>query len=223
MITVYPIHSWMANAYLLENESGLYLVDACSPGAQRQILDMIKALKKELRLIYITHAHFDHYGSAAAVQRLTGAKIAIHAADARAMALGQTPIRSAHGRGRLSLPFAGLVNIPNRRLGAQADALLQDGERLDAYGLTGRVLHTPGHTPGSTCLLVDNLPENGLLAFTGDLVTGGRSPALQRLYADDWTQLSQSLARLQAARPVYAYPGHGKRPIPADVLQQLRG
>ncbi len=221
MIRVHLIRTWMSNAYLVENATGLYLVDACAPGSQKQILQKIDELGKELKLIIITHAHFDHYGSAVAVRKATQAQIAIHSADAQAMAQGLTPIRSAHGRGRFTLPFLPLMNGVSRPLRTEADLVLEDGSRLDAFGLPARVLHTPGHTPGSICLLVED-PPHGPLAFTGDLVTAGHTPALQRLYADDWLQLAHSLARLQAVQPGQVYCGHGSRPIAGEVFLQIK-
>lgn len=221
MIHVHPIQTWMSNAYLVENETGLLLVDACSPGSQNQILRKVEKLGKELRLIFITHAHFDHYGSAAAVRRVTRAPIAIHCADAKAMSKGQTPIRSAHGRGRLTLPFLPLMNGASYWWKTAPDFLVEDGTRLDEYGVPAQVLHTPGHTSGSTCLLVENGPQ-GPLAFTGDLVTAGRVPALQRLYADDWHAMALSMARLQAIQPHRVYCGHGSRPITGDIFQQIQ-
>lgn len=219
MIIVHPFLSWMSNVYLLENEAGLFLVDAAPPGYHQHILRVIRQSKKDLKIIYITHAHFDHYGSAAALREQTGAKIAIHHADARAMSRGQTPIRSAHGRSRWTVPFLPLVNLAYPWLKTAPDILLEDDERLDSFGLPASILHTPGHTPGSTCLLVDN-GADGPLAFTGDLVSGSHHPHLQNLYADDWSQLPESLARVQAARPAQVYPGHGSRPISGDVFQQ---
>lgn len=221
MIRVHTIQTRLSNAFLLENETGLFLVDACAPGSHTRILREIERLGKPLKLIFITHAHFDHYGSAAAVRAATRAPIAIHAADAAAMARGQTPIRSAHGRGRLTLPLVPLMNNVAARWKTDADLVLQDGSRLDAYGLPGCLLHTPGHTAGSACLLVEN-ERGGPLAFTGDLVTAGRVPAMQRLYADDWRAMAESLARLQAEQPAQVYCGHGSRPIPGDIFQQIQ-
>ncbi|MEM5775286.1 MAG: MBL fold metallo-hydrolase [Anaerolineaceae bacterium] len=193
MIRVHTIQTRLSNAFLLENETGLFLVDACAPGSHVRVLQEVERLRKQLKLIFITHAHFDHYGSAAAVKAATQAPIAIHSADAAAMARGLTPIRSARGRGRLSLPLVPLMNRLITRWKTEADVLVQDGSRLDEYGLPARVLHTAGHTPGSTCLLVQN-GRTGPLAFTGDLVTAGRVPALQRLYADDWRAIAGGTA-----------------------------
>ena len=214
----------MAQAYLIEGERGLVLVDAGAPHSERRIVAKMRALgRDDLRLIYITHAHLDHYGSAAALRRLTGAPIAVHRADAQAMAGGETPLGSARGRGRLTqalLPLAEWPLWPNRFLWPEPtppDLLLEDGDTLHAYGLDAVVLHTPGHTPGSTCLLV-----KGRLAFVGDLLSTNGRPRVQHLYADDWSLIPRSLARLQAQDPAWVFPGHGHRALSGKALLSLR-
>jgi len=220
MITIHSLFTWMSNIYLLENETGVFLVDAGAPGYEKQILRLIRQTKKELKLIYITHAHFDHYGCAARLREKTGAKIAIHHADAEAISQGQTPIRSAHGRGRLTMPFLPLFNLTHARFRTSPDIFLDDNVSLDPFGLQAHVIHTPGHTVGSTSLLVEN-GDNDLLAFTGDLVVGSDHPHLQSLYANDWSQLPESLKKVQAARPTKVFPGHGSHFISGNVFQQL--
>jgi len=207
----------MASGYLVEDGAGLVLVDAGSPGQERRVLQRMRALDRDdLRLIYITHGHFDHYGSAAALRRLTGAPIAIHRADAEAMARGETPLGEARGRGRLTryvLPLA------EQALGVEAtraDILLDDGDGLDGLGVEGRALHLPGHTPGSSALWVGEG-----LCFVGDLVSTTGRPHAQCLYACDWLALRASLARLAALHPATIYPGHGSRPLPGTALVSL--
>lgn len=211
----------MSSAFLIENDHGLTLVDAGAPGDARQIIGAVEELGKTLRLIFITHAHFDHYGSANAVRAETGAPVAIHSADADAMAQGRTPIRLARGRGVLALPFLPLLALWKKRLQTTPDRILQDGDRLDDYGLPAYVLHTPGHTAGSCCLILENGVHEADAAFAGDLVTAGRQPALQRLYANDWGQLHDSLARLQALHPARVYAAHGHGPIGTQALQKI--
>jgi len=217
-LQVHMIRAWMVCAYLIECESGLVLVDTGFSGNEQRVLKKMRTLgRDDLRLIYITHAHLDHYGSAAALQRLTGAAIAIHKADAAAMACGRTPVRSARGIGRLGRP---LVPLAERVLGpgpTPSDILFDDGDNLCEFGLDAVVIHTPGHTPGSSCLLVE-----GHLAFVGDLLTSNGRPVLQRLYADDWSLLPDSLARVQRLRPKLVYPGHARHPLSGDALQCLR-
>jgi glyoxylase-like metal-dependent hydrolase (beta-lactamase superfamily II) len=219
---IHTLYLRMSNAFLIENDQGIILVDTGMPGDERRILEKVDSLGKPLRLIFITHAHFDHYGAARAVRSKTGAPLAIHTGDASAMAQGLTPIRSARGRGRLTLPFLPLLALWKKQLQTTADVLLKDGDQLDNYGLCARVLHTPGHTPGSCCLLLENEMQKTTAAFAGDLVTAGRQPALQQLYADDWEQLNTSLERLRACHPDRVFAGHGSHPITAEGLQGIK-
>ncbi len=216
-LQVITIHAGMSLAYLIVGQMGVVLVDSGSPGNAHLILrEMHKLGRENLRLIFITHANFDHYGSAAALRQMTGAPLAAHRADAVYLQRGLTPIGSTRGRGRLISPFLGLVDqfVPTEA--APPDVLLEDGSELHDFGLDARVVHTPGHTPGSCCLLVE-----GRLAFVGDLVTGGRRPHAQRYFAVDWSQLPASLKRVQALHPEWVYPGHGRRPLSGAEFQAI--
>jgi len=216
-LQVHNISLGMARAYLVESEAGLALVDAGLPRYERSVLRRMRTLGwDDLQLIFITHAHLDHYGSAAALRRLTGAPIAVHRADGEAMARGETRLGSVRGRGRLLRAFLPLFGPCLRPEPTVADLLLSDGDDLGAYGLDAVVLHTPGHTPGSSCLLVE-----GQVAFVGDLLSTIGRPHVQRFFADDWSLIPGSLARLQALRPEWVYVGHGRRPLSGQALQHL--
>ncbi|MEZ4556509.1 MAG: hypothetical protein R2854_08680 [Caldilineaceae bacterium] len=93
---------------------------------------------------------------------------------------------------------------------------MEDGDRLDEYGLDGYVLHTPGHTPGSSTLIVDDQ-----YAFAGDLVSATGSPHAQNSYAFSWLRVAESLARLQELDPTLTFAGHGTEPITAPELESL--
>jgi hydroxyacylglutathione hydrolase len=214
---IHAVPLGLSEAYLLETDAGLVLIDAGLPHQERIILRHVQALGSDnLQLIFITHAHLDHYGSAAALRRLTGAPVAIHRADAEALARGKTRLGSARGSGKLMQVLLPLVEVFLRPEPVQADLLLEDGNHLDDFGLEARVIHTPGHTLGSSCLIV----EEGL-GFVGDLLTNTGRPHLQRLFAEDWSLLRQSYARLQGIELETAYPGHGRSPVSGKVLQQL--
>lgn len=214
---IHSLRAGLSAAYLIEAEGGWVLVDTGSPGQAGRILSTLRALGGgRLRLIYITHAHFDHYGSARALRQQTGAPIAIHAADEAAMAAGETPIRTVRGRGwlgRLLLPLAEWALRPEP---IQADIILADGQRMSAYGLDAVVMHTPGHTPGSSSLIVADE-----VAFVGDLLVTTGCLHAQNLYASDWSQLAHSLARLKRRPLSRIYAGHGRRPAHGAALQGL--
>lgn len=138
--------------------------------------------------ILLTHGHFDHIGAAAQVVAATGAPLLVHADDAAS-------ITSAKGSGGALFGFD--VSAP------RADGTLTDGDDIAAGGLTLTVIHTPGHTPGSVCLIGDEDLFSGDTLFAGSVgrtdFAGGDMRAMQR-----------SIARL-AALPdgVRVHPGHG--------------
>jgi len=217
-IRIHPLPAGLAIAFLIESPQGLYLVDSGSPRTGQVVLRKLRELgRSDLKLIFITHAHFDHYGSAAELRRQTGAPIAAHPADAQAMSLGLSPLGTTRAHGfllRLSLPVALRLQPVEPTL---CDIPMEDGETLERFGLDAYVLHTPGHTPGHCCLIVERNT-----AFVGDLISRQPRPGLQRLAATHWDLLSNSLAQLQAARPDWIYTGHGRTPLNWDQLQQIR-
>ncbi len=216
-LAVHSIVTGMSTVQLIESDAGLVLVDAGLPRYERKVVRRMRALGRDtLGLIFVTHAHLDHYGSAAALRRLTGAPIAIHRADGDAMARGLTPLGSVRGHGRLMWVLLRLLEPFLRPEPTAADVLLDDGDDLRAYGLDAVVLHTPGHTPGSSCLIVE-----GRLAFVGDLLSTTIRPRVQRSFAHDWSLIPRSLARLQALGPELVYAGHGCRPLSGQALQRL--
>jgi glyoxylase-like metal-dependent hydrolase (beta-lactamase superfamily II) len=134
--------------------------------------------RTDLRLIWITHAHYDHYGSAAALRESTGARIGVHPADAGSLVAGQSPLGTPHRYGFIYSLGQSLVNRAWPLPATSPDFTLDDGETLGRFGLDASVLHTPGHTPGHTCLL---LP--GGIACAGDLIASFPRPRLQALLA----------------------------------------
>jgi hydroxyacylglutathione hydrolase len=215
---IHPLACGLGYAFLIELPHGLYLIDSGSPGEQDQVLAKMEELgRTDLKLIWITHAHYDHYGSAAALRELTGARIGVHPADAGSMITGQSPLGTTRHYGLFSRLGQMIVSRIWPLPPTSPDFTLDDGDTLERFGLNASVLHTPGHTPGHTCLLLPDGP-----AFAGDLI--GRVPTtrLQHLLATDWGQLPGSLARLQAAQPEWTYTGHSGNPIPGRVLQEIR-
>ncbi|MGB3715364.1 MAG: MBL fold metallo-hydrolase [Candidatus Promineifilaceae bacterium] len=216
-LKVTSLNLFMSRAYLVELGGGVILVDAGMLGEEGRILRKIKTLGyDDLGLIFITHAHIDHYGSAAALREITGAPIAVHSADSEAMSLGETRLGTARGSGRLVERLFPVIQRLWPTPPTPADIFLEDGDDLTHRGLKARLLHTPGHTLGSSSLLV------GDVAFVGDLVTTtGRRPRLQRFYAESWPLLGTSLKRLIDDSPQIVHPGHGRNPLGTRELRQL--
>lgn len=218
-IRVHPLWMGMSYAYLVEATTGLLLVDSGLVRREGVVLRKLAALgRADLRCIYLTHAHLDHSGSAAALRRATGAPVVIHSGDEDALRTGHSDLGQPRRAGAVIKRLLPLVEAFLRPEPCEPSATLADGDTLAAYGFPGAtVLHTPGHTPGSTTLLV--AAADGTHAFVGDLITADRPvPDMQRQYATDWDALRPSLARLRATTPDYVYVGHG-RVIPVDGVR----
>jgi glyoxylase-like metal-dependent hydrolase (beta-lactamase superfamily II) len=215
-LRVHALALGVSNAYLLETAQGVILVDTGLPLSEEMILARLATLgRADLRLIFITHAHVDHYGSAAALRRQTGAAIAVHRADAEDMAAGRTRLGTirAWGWTQPTLPrLEPLLRVEP----AKADLVLEEGKLPGALRLDAQVVHLPGHTSGSCALLVE-----GQYAFIGDLISTVGPVHVQRSYAQDWPQVAASVEKLRGCRPVQLFPGHGHTCITAAMLDAL--
>jgi hydroxyacylglutathione hydrolase len=217
-IRIQAINAGMSTAFAIESNDGLFLIDAGSPGQEKSILKQLKKFSdKPLRLIIITHAHFDHYGSAEKLREMTGARIAIHALDAQAMTQGKTYIPLTHSWGNWGKMIQPAVEAIVHTLPTSADLMLNDGDTLSQYGLPGRVIYVPGHTIGSIAILLDNGT-----AFISDLLATNPNPTAQSYYANDWNQLAASLKRMQSLNPSTVYIGHTKTTLTGERFQVFK-
>lgn len=209
----------VTNCFFIGSGSAWALVDAGEPKKEGCILENMKRFgiaTNALKLIVLTHGHFDHLGSAAAVRDATRARILVHELD-RGM-LEQWDSNLPRGFTRWGRLMAAMVKFLARRSPprpAKADIVMQ-GERLSLgeHGIDAELLHTPGHTLGSlSVLLTDGEALVGDLAFNGSIFC--RRPRC--VLGQDLGQTLASWKRLLAQGMRTAYPGHG-RPFPAEKL-----
>jgi len=118
----------------------------------------------EISLIALTHGHGDHYEGIPAIKKASGAKIAIHEADARLIEEdGDAPLLRS-----LSAQYPSCFRIKKGQPCPKADILLKEGDTLNIGGGEFQVLSTPGHTEGSITLY----EPKERIALTGDEVSG---------------------------------------------------
>lgn len=208
----------MVQAFLIRDDQAILVDAGASPKDADKILAAMSELGVEpgdLALIVITHAHADHCGALSVLHHRTGAQVAIQESGAEVLRLGiSAEIRPASFLGRL---FGALAGDRAGYEGVEPDTVF--GEELDLYpfGVSGRVLHTPGHTPCSSSVV---LP--GGAAVIGDLVMGmprRRVPKLPH-FATNLSQAQASLQELVEQGVHTFYTAHGG-PFYADQVRGL--
>ena len=177
------------NCYIVGSEStgeGAII----DPGDEAKvILRSVKDLSLDIKLIILTHGHWDHTGALKEVKQATGAKVAMHGDDAE----------SLHKQPSAEKGF--FYPTP-----PEPDWLLKDGDKIDIGDLHFTVLHTPGHSPGGICILGDGVIFSGDTLFDSSI---GRSDFPGGSYSQLMNSISTKLMTLPDDTIVY--PGHGVR------------
>lgn len=218
----------IVNSYLVEDGSGVTVVDAGLPGDWNALLAELAAMGRSLddvRALLLTHGDTDHVGFAARLARERHVPVLVHALDApRARAEVKKPT-SGWGPVRYR-SLLGFLAYSARRGGFRIPPVsdlttLEDGATLDLPG-SPRIIHLPGHTPGSVAIhvpAVDALFVGDALT-TRSVLTGEAGPQLAPFTLDP-VQALASLARLEDVEAHWLLPGHGE-PWTGGVPEALR-
>lgn len=221
-MTITPIPLRMCNAYLVQGD-GSILIDT---GRHQDASAIRTALEKhgvgpgDLTLILQTHGHWDHCGSTRELKGWTAAPVAIHRNDADNLRRGDNGCLKPIGlSGRLLLPF-----LDRRYPGVEPDIMLEGETSLEGFGVSARVVPTPGHTSGS----ISVVNEAGD-AIVGDLVMGGylgghvlTGCPTYHYFAENLAELRASLRGLVERGVRRIFSGHGG-PLDAKRAAQRLG
>jgi glyoxylase-like metal-dependent hydrolase (beta-lactamase superfamily II) len=150
------------NVWIVGNDTECVIID--SPHDATAIVNQVQGRK--VQAILLTHAHNDHIGAAREVAEAVGAPIYLNPED--------------------------LVLWEQVYPGSKPDRELADGDVFDVGGASLRAIHTPGHSPGSTCFYL----ESEETVFTGDTLFNGGPGATGRSYSDYPTILASIRERL---------------------------
>ena len=189
------IKTWIGdptNCYIIcdENTKETLVVDPA--GDVDKIIATIELLKGKLKYIYLTHCHGDHIGGVTELKKRLGGKILIHRFD-------------AEGLNDKSINLTEIIDMPEIEL--EADSRIDDGDLLHLGELEFKVIHTPGHTQGSSTLycMQEGLLISGDTLFRG---TWGRTDLPTSNFMDIISSITNKLMKLPGDTIVY--PGHRK-------------
>ncbi len=206
-----------SNAFLLSSGSGRILVDTGRGNRWAELESrLVDAGVDRLDALVLTHAHFDHAENARRVRDRFRAMVIIHEAEAGFLERGDAPLPAG-----TVLPTRLLTRRLRRALqprftyeACPVDRLASDRFDLACWGFNGYLLHTPGHSPGATSVVLDDE-----LALVGDAMINVPWWSVFPPFADDVGQLVESWDRLLKTGCRVFLPGHG-RPIERPLLER---
>jgi hydroxyacylglutathione hydrolase len=221
---ILPLKLGITNCYLIRGGENYIMVDAGPPNNLkkfRQKMEQLRIAPAQIKLILITHMHFDHMGSLPGISKLTGAESVMHHLDKELVEKGILIMPRGIGPwGKFLTAFLWAIKpLAKRAIGpVPVDQGLDDSPfSLEKYQISGKIMHTPGHTAGSISLVL----ESGE-AFVGDLAMSG-FPRVSGpgpfVLGDDPEAMKRSWQLLldEGARQIY--PSHGK-PFDAVVFEE---
>ena len=197
-----------SNSYLLECRNGYILVDTGMKGAGKKLSEKLNEMElkpKAIKMILLTHSHYDHVQGLEEIKQLTHAPVAIHK-DELAM-FGRESLMNNESSFifRLIIKIFGGITPDTDEKAIKTDILITDDMDLDNYGVDAKIVHTPGHSPGSVCIVTgDGQCICGDTLF--DMFPGTHYPII--VY--NRIKLAETYRKLDSMNPAVYYPGHGK-------------
>ena len=189
------IDTWIGdptNCYVIFEEESKEIMCIDPAGDVDKIENLIKnVFKGKLKYIYLTHCHGDHIAGVNELKKRCGGKILIHRID-------------SEGLNNVDINLSEYIGLPEIEL--EADSRVDDNDLIHLGELEFRVIHTPGHTAGSTSLYC----EKEKCLFSGDTIfagTWGRTDLPTSSREDIMDSIVNKLLKLPDDTIVY--PGHG--------------
>ena len=182
----------MTNCYIVQDDESKETMVIDPAGDVDKIIEMLDILNAKLKYIYLTHCHGDHIGGVKELKEKYGGQVVVERNDAENLLDPNNSLTSYIGLGNLTI---------------ETDARVDDDDLLHLGNLEFKVIHTPGHTSGGSCLYC----EEEKLLFSGDTLfrgTWGRTDVPTGNFEDVINSITKKLMILPEETIVY--PGHGK-------------
>ena len=198
-----------SNVFLVSRNDHHILIDTgTSPSYAtiRKTLNAIFASGGKAEALILTHAHFDHSANASKIKAAFPLRLVAHRDDLSHFINGTNPeIRGSRPFTRFitdtfQKPLSGMM----RYSPVEIDVVVDDRYDLDAFVINGYIIHTPGHTPGSVSVIVDDE-----IAIVGDAMFGVKKNSVFPPFALDVKTMVQSWKVLLDTSCSTFLPSHG--------------
>ena len=205
MSEIHRIKCGNVNCYIVENGTNGILVDTGKKEFINQVMEQCKYY--HVKLIVLTHGHFDHAENAARISNALGIPVGMNEKDCNLIRSNTEQMLSAESLlGKLVLS-ASLKEFSIRTLEEfKPDILLNDGESLSSYGINAKIMALPGHTDGSIGIDVD-----GAFLMVGDALMNMFYPTVSMLFHNK-NDMLESAGKIGRMGNKIIYFGHG-RPV----------
>ncbi len=215
--SLHRLGNGLVNSYLVEDAGSVTIVDAGLPGYWKDLPVELAAMGRSLddvRAIVLTHGDTDHIGFAERLRRERGIPVFVHSLDAN-RARGEVS-KPMSGWGPIKIrPLLGFLVYSGRRGGLRVPPVkevvtFEDGATLDLPGAP-RIIHIPGHTPGSSAIHVPSVDAIflGDAMTTRSVLTGAMGPRPAPFTLEP-AQALGSLSKLDGLDAKWVLPGHGE-------------
>ena len=189
---------FQVNCYIVYDETSkkAIIIDPGQDG--KKIISKVEKLNLKPELLINTHGHFDHTYSDDIIRKKYNIPLAIHKDDTEMLS-------------DASKNFSTIIGCPT--IINDADIIFDKEETMETSFCKYSVIHTPGHSEGSICILIDNILFAGDTVFKNSI---GRTD----LYGGDYEELIQSLQKIKKLSPdTIICPGHGPFTTLKDELK----
>lgn len=206
MSRIHRIKCGNGNCYIVENGTNAILVDTGKKEYVNQVLEACKPYS--IKLIVLTHAHFDHAENAAQISEVLGAPIGMSEMDCDLIASNTNQKLFAETFWGKIVLSASLRDFSARSMRTfQPSVLLKDKDSLSVYGVNANIVSLPGHTDGSIGIDVDDT-----YLIVGDALMNMFYPTVSMLFHDK-NEMLESAKKISKIGNRTIYFGHGK-PVP---------